>query len=483
MGEPIAPPEATGGGSTSATEDGGGGMAVATNSGGDESGGGPGNGGMGGIAEGGAGGEGGEGGSGPPAKPVCDQALPLYDGPLCGPGYPCLAEADEFADTNYQFRNGQPSIAVDGDCRPHLGYSHSEGGHNAKYARRNGANNWFVEFPGFAYPRTEVAVTINGVAYLLGNDFGKGTYIHDNSDGGVWSQGSAFPNSTGLTHNTPNFFLDESGNFQTVLFDGAQDRLVNASFGGMWSFTDTFGGDLTSRFASGMEPASGAMHTIHWRFVSPAFTLFWATPNLGLVTEKVMDTGSSSLGSLEQKQAVAVSAPDAGNPHGQPRVLMGYKNNGTTQLHYYWRVGKDNWSNTLVAAEEPNNYEYCNFEPSGPNDTCDYDYHDFTPIAVVTTPGAEVRFLWVDSHKKGTYETIDFGGGNYYFVGGTDNSSGALMVSWVDEFGEVGSQPLDDVDTQATSGGVALDRTGRIHVALFEPGDGGTALRYVAMHY
>jgi hypothetical protein len=111
---------------------------------------------------------------------------------------------------------------------------------------------------------------------------------------------------------------------------------------------------------------------------------------------------------------------------------------------------------------------------------CSYDYREIWPIGVVASQGGDVRFVYEKLHYKGTSIGV-CNGGFCYWEPQTEESTGQVLVGWIDGNQQPGSVVVADA-IMAVGGTVALDAVGTIHVAAYDAyplSQDGTTVRYL----
>jgi hypothetical protein len=188
-----------------------------------------------------------------------------------------------------------------------------------------------------------------------------------------------------------------------------------------------------------------------------------------------------------ERQVIAVTPPDANNPLGRPHALFArpLADDPTRNELVYATRDAGTWSLSPVVAEAPPG-PGCPM-PSGPGETCAFQYEILYPLAIWTSRGGDVRFLYA-KHTIDTTVT-SFCDPNLpppdqcmWNVSG-DASTGKLFVGWPGS--TPGSTPVLD-GVMAVGGTASLDAVGNVHVAIYDqaPYDAGTNLpsvRYVVL--
>jgi hypothetical protein len=427
------------------------------------------------------------------APPVlCDPAAPAYDGPLCGPPErPCLVLADSTLPSPAAFRNDAPAVAVDAQCLPQVAFSVAEGGYQGFHARLGTDGRWDVTATPFPIATVAAALTPAGAPVLLAYDGTFGVALWTLGAAGDWlSQavpGEMLASASGMQRGRDGVvhaaLRDSGGMVHHARLAGAPDAA--------WQLAP-LGERTDARTVLALSPGPGEVpHLAWWRSDSAAgdWLLRWSQGDTDI--ETVSRLGSAGLELESQRHALAVGPANAENPGGQPHVLFARRRQddpGVTELVHATRTAADTWTSALVDDSEVPDAASCAYEPTAPGETCDVRADALWPIAVVAGAAGDVRLIYVEQHLDYTLTATcqpSPRGDHCEWNESEDRSTAALYVAWPDDGagagnGAIARAAVADVFL-ASTGTVALDRTGSLHVALYgeEPGAGGLRVRYL----
>jgi hypothetical protein len=423
----------------------------------------------------GGGGAGGEGGA-PPA--VCEPGLPPFGGALCGPpALPCALLADEVLPSPPSFRNDSAAIAADGYCAPHIAYSVAENGFHGFYARRDDQGAWSAEETPFPIATVAIEAAQDGTPFVLAYNGAFGASLW-NLTNGQWVGGTQIPGQA-ITW-AAGMGRDSAGVLHAAGKNSTDDVLY-ARYENGWTLTQ-IGAKTSARVPLALSD-SGAPHMAFWASNMSGWHLHWAAPPAA--PEVATPLGSSLLDVQHQRHAIAVTAADGQNPAGRPHLLFDRPVPNASprqELAYATRQGAGAW-NVFPLDQDKAQASYCNNSPGGPGEACDFDFEETWPIAVVASRSGDVRFLYVKHQRQGTYVSTCLPPPQdiCYWTPQTDNSTGQLLVGWLDGGQQPGSAPVAD-GILAVAGTAALDALGRMHIAVYDtypPSQDGTTVRYL----
>lgn len=409
------------------------------------------------------------------ALPVqCTPAAPS-NGPLCGPPeHACAVLVDATLPSPSSFRNDAPAVAVADPCQPQVSFSVAEGSFHGFHARLDPDGLWAVTGTPFPIATVAAVVAPGGAPVLLTDDgsFGVTLWKHDGV-AGDWIERPV----PGLMHaNAAGMQRDSQGEVHAALRDSTGQvyhaRLADEPDAD-WQL-EPLGERTDARAVLALSPAAPGEvpHLAWWQADSAAgdWRLRWS-PGAGNI-ETVAALGSSGLEIESQRHALAVGPADAANPAGRPHLLFARRRQsdaGVTALFYATRSGPDTWTTTLVDDSDVAGGSYCNHDPIQSGETCDVRTDALRPIGAVVGPAGDARLLYVEQHLDYTLSATcqpTPRGEHCEWRTSEDRSTAALYVAWSDGTGAVARAAVADVFL-ASTGTVALDEVGTMHVALY----------------
>jgi hypothetical protein len=243
-----------------------------------------------------------------------------------------------------------------------------------------------------------------------------------------------------------------------------------------WSLVP-LGPSGTPRVALAVAP-EGTPHLAYWSNAGGSWSLSWHTPSMG--AETAVPLNGSSLELASQMHSIAVTS-EAMNPGGSPHILV-VRNLPVPQAHellYAYRAG-GKWAFMPIDQEKVAGANYCNYSPTQPGETCNFDYETIIPIGMVASQGGTVGAVYNKVHRIGTLMANCNDPMFCYWQPSADNSAGEIVVATY-AGGALAAKSTVGANALIQSATAAIDTIGRIHIAVYEspPGQSGTTVRYL----
>ncbi len=404
----------------------------------------------------------------------CGKALLPYSGGLCGPkAKPCKVKISEKVPVPTAVRNAGPSLAPVSGGAVDLLIPDSTKGQVGYLAHRSGAAKWQVTKVAMSVTAgTLMRPTAGGLSALIYGWYGSGktTTYWAGSAGGAWKKVDAPPASQGGYPGTTQ--MDQAGCVHAIYYRNDGSGLNYGVRSSGWKQHASMLG--FSRSALALAP-NGVAHLTTWRAAWPGKPagLYWAVP--GLKEELVSSAGGTATHTGQIGMALAATA-------GGEVELLAYRWDKAfkkRQLIHVRRPATGGWVITPLAQTTSTQCGQCQVG------LCNYDYHEYAPLAAVASASGDVRLLYAHRHRKGTLQgkkPHPFGYCQWHLV--SDSSTGDVSMAWYagakvqTATVATGIKPLDD--------GVAhLDSKGQIHMAFqtLVPGSQGftTDIRYLVV--
>ncbi|MBN2360372.1 MAG: hypothetical protein JXR83_13040 [Deltaproteobacteria bacterium] len=399
---------------------------------------------------------------------------------ICGDSTrPCRVAVDE---TVFQHSNlmMMPGLALDTDHVPHLLFNQNLGGFNGYYAVRTGADSWAIEdLPG-SVASGGIGIGAGGGPYAVTNGGNFVTsLLRRNSEG--WSAIEVIP---GQIHgpNGQGVEVDPDGDQVHAAVISSDNRALYALHTNTWTTRELNTGVSSYGYALALSPQREP-HLAHIATGGESgWKVYWAAPPAA--TELVRSLETSGL--VRSEIALAVP-PRAGNvdrdPH--PHLLFALPQSGNPGSHDLMladRSSNGQWRLRTVAADTPGDDLRCLSRPTSEGETCDYDYDEVRPLAVVADELGNVRHLYSWLRSRGTMRTY-CEGSLCFWEPDVDTSTGALRLGWID-----GSGAAHDADiltaAWVTAASARIDGLGRIHIVALDrgaPPAGAASIRYLRL--
>lgn len=390
---------------------------------------------------------------------------------LCGARGPaCVVRRDELVSPDPAFRNDAPALALRGDCGPAVLYSEAVGGYFGFYSERTGGNAWTSESTPMPVATGSLEVdpaADEAIAVVDDGAFGVSLWRRS---AGVWKQTSPL---AGMNHaRAGQLVRDDQGALHLAHIDGAEQAQLDV-FDGAWSKSQIdSAANIQVRLAL---DAAAAPHLTYWSSKEATWKLYHAAPPA--LPELVMPLQSNSLELAHT--SLALAGADATPWVWAARKQLGPFNHDLVLLH---RVAPAKWDAETLVAEDGLADKYCDGEPQGPGQVCEYDYVRLFPLALFAA-AAEVRAVYSAINYKGsmTSQCKNMPFPICVWVPQSDTSTAELRVAWP------GSAPQDHQvvaeDVFAFSASGRLDPGGYMHLAFYDlaPGDQDPVVRYLAI--
>ena len=398
-----------------------------------------------------------------------------WSGALCGPAAtPCVVQAAETIEPLRVARNGIPTIAVDDACEPAVLHAQSEGGTLGFFAQRVAMGSWDVQATPFPMNQggldfDPVSGSFSAIVYEGGFQVSARTY-----DGVAWNAGDPLMGSQSLS--TKAFAATGDAAVLHAVLGQPGVGFIDATWSGAWMLAP-----LPSGVATDLSPAlavalDGTHHFTYWHTGGMDPVLRWET-SLGAL-EDVMPYGAGPV-STNLVQEIALTDDGVGGV--VPWVLAGTATAvaGRVQVQVARRDGVGVWTPTVVASEDPTGETTCDVPPTMPGELCTLDRTTYRPIAITSSLGGDVRWLYTEVHELVDYASDCTPGCEWVPL--SDMSTYDVLLGWLDA--GVPQQAVILPDVRMIRGNVEVDGQGAMHVVAYvaEVPDGpgsGTSVEY-----
>jgi hypothetical protein len=403
--------------------------------------------------------------------PGCYDPLTFpWSGSLCGPAaLPCVVQASETIEPLAAARSGTPTVAVDDDCAPSVLHAQSDGGALGFFAQRTGDDMWNVQATPF--PMSQGGLDFDPLtgffeAMVYEGGFQMSARVWD---GLVWDAGDPLPGSHSLS--TKAFQLTGDAVLHGVLQQPGVG-FVDATWDAAWMLAAMPSGGPTDVSPSLAVAPDGTHQFTYWHSDVGGPALRWETTT-GSLEEVMPYVGAVVQPALAQEIAIT----DDGAGGAVPHVIAGRETGVGTRVEvvYARRDGVAAWTTYVVAAEDPTGETTCDVAPTMPGEVCTLDRTTYRPLAIVSSLGGDVRWLYTDAH-----ELVDYASEcapECVWVPTADVSTYDVRLGWL-EGGVPTSVPLF-LDTRLGRANAEIDGAGTMHVVAYaeEVPDGpGTGL-------
>ena len=395
-----------------------------------------------------------------------------YAGPLCGgPGPACVIERDEVPHGTLSERVNEPALALDQACQPRILYDARESEPEGHYVERGPDGTWTHEL--FPAPLERAGLVIDpadGVPTAVVEDDAHGLALFRRV-GGVWDDIAAIPGPR--TIRTRSVTRDGQGRVWSAAYDDAK-KLRLELFDGAWKSSLQGGVTLAGLPFIAISPVDDRRHLLTWRTVGEEQFAEW---QIAGEPAELITTASKKLFGFGTAVGAVVPSLDAEVPDVPFVLLSRGKPTGGQELMLAHRPKPGQWVVEHVAEELPGLDVTCNnIVPKVAGEQC-FDHHRrFTPEAVLTSVGGDVRFLWMRNDWDTELLAVCEPDCQWQIVGG-GGPSGELFIGWR---GDDGPESSSLAELHGGGFDVELDSTGDIHVAYWGgPGVNVSQLRYL----
>ncbi|MCX4240785.1 hypothetical protein [Paraliomyxa miuraensis] len=381
-----------------------------------------------------------------------------WSGPLCGPAAaPCVVQASETIEPMQLPRNGTPSIAVNDDCEPAVLHATSQGGTLGFFAQRTAPGVWDVQPTPF--PMSQGGLDFDPVTGFFGAMVYEGAFqvsarIHD---GVAWNGGDPLMGSQSLS--TKAFALTGDATLHGVLQQPAVG-FVDATWPGAWMLAGMPSGGPTDLSPALAVAPDGTHHFTYWSTGGMSPMLRWETSAGGL--EDVMPYG---IGPVSPALAQELVLTDDGAGAMVPHVIAGAQTaiGNRVQVIHARRDGAALWTTSVVASEDPTGETTCDVPPLGPGELCTLDRTTYRPLAIASSLGGDVRWLYTEVHELVDYASDCMPGCEWVPL--VDMSTYDVLLGWLE-----GGAPQSTVilpDVRAIRANMEVDGQGVMHVVAY----------------
>jgi hypothetical protein len=403
--------------------------------------------------------------------PSCYDPLVFpWAGPLCGPAaVPCVVQAAETIEAQAVARSGTPSVAVDDACAPSVLHAQSEGGALGFFAQRTGDDTWDVQPTPFDMSQGGLDFDpatgwFGAMVYEGGFQVSARTY-----DGLAWDAGDPLAGSYALS--TKAFALTGDA----VLHGFLQETgvgFVDGTWDAAWMLAPLASGGPTDVSPALAVAVDGTHHFTYWHYDVAGPMLRWGDSASGAL-EDVMAYGSGAVAAGLAQEITLTD--DGGGP--VPHVLAGTQTGpgGRVEVIYARRDGVATWVPYVVASEDPTGETTCDVAPTMPGEVCTLDRMTYRPLAITSSLGGDVRWLYTEVH-----ELVDYASEcapECIWTPTADLSTYDVRLGWLE--GGVPQSVVLLTDRRLARANVEVDGEGTMHVVAYAeevPDDAGTGL-------
>lgn len=381
-----------------------------------------------------------------------------WSGSLCGPAAaPCVVQAAETIEPMQVARNGTPSIAVNDDCEPSVLHAQTDGGTLGFFAQRTGVGTWDVQPTPF--PMSQGGLDFDPVTGFFGAMVYEGAFQISarTYDGVAWNAGDPLMGSQSLS--TKAFALTGDATLHGVLQQPGVG-FVDATWPGAWMLAGMPSGGPTDVSPALAVAPDGTHHFTYWGTGGMEPMLRWETSMGGL--EDVMSYGT---GPVSPALAQEVVLTDDGAGGMVPHVIAGTQTavGGRVQIIHARRDGVATWTTYVVASEDPTGETTCDVLPLGPGELCTLDRTTYRPLAIASSLGGDVRWLYTEVHELVDYASDCMPGCEWVPL--ADMSTYDVLLGWLE--GGVPQSTVILPDVRAVRANVEVDGQGLMHMVAY----------------
>jgi hypothetical protein len=215
----------------------------------------------------------------------------------------------------------------------------------------------------------------------------------------------------------------------------------------------------------------GTHHFTYWHNDVGGPVLRWETSAGGL--EVVMPyVGLAVQPALAQEIAIT---DDGGG--AVPHVIAGRETGVGTRVEviYARRDAPDTWTTYVVAAEDPTGETTCDVPPTMPGELCTLDRVSYRPLAIASSLGGDVRWLYGQTHELVDYASECAPG--CLWVPTADMTTYDVRLGWLEA--GVPTSALLLADVRLARANAEIDGMGTMHVVAYAeevPDGAGTGM-------
>lgn len=410
--------------------------------------------------------------SGEPPTSCYDPTVFPWAGTLCGPAaMPCVVQAAETIEPLQVPRNGSPSVATDDSCAPSVLHAQSMGGTLGFFAQRTGDDTWNVQPTPF--DMSQGGLDFDPATGSFGAMVYEGAFqVSARTYDGLWSAGDYLPGSQSLS--TKAFALTGDATLHGVLQQPGVG-FVDSTWDAAWMVAGVPSGGPTDVSPALAVADDGTHHFTYWHNDMAGPVLRWET-SAGTF-EDIMPYGAAMV-SAALAQEITLTDDGGG---AVPHVIAGSETavGGRVQVIYARRDGIDTWVTYVVASEDPTGETTCDVPPLAPGEVCTLDRTTYRPLAIASSQGGDVRWLYTEVHELVDYASECLPDCNWAVV--TDMSTYDVQLGWLE-----GGVPMAVVllaDVRLVRASAEIDGEGNMHVVAYaqevpDAGGSGTTVEY-----
>lgn len=389
--------------------------------------------------------------------PGCyDPAVFPWAGPLCGPAaMPCVVQAAETIEPLQVARSGSPAVAVDDACAPSVLHAQSSGGTLGFFAQRTGDDAWDVQPTPF--DMSQGGLDFDPVTGFFGAIVYEGGFqVSARSYDGVWSAGDYLAGSHSLS--TKAFALTGDAALHGVVQQPGVG-FVDAVWDGAWMPAALPSGGPTDVSAALAVAEDGTHHFTYWHNDLGGPMLRWET-SAGAVEDVIAYGGAMVSAAIAQE----ITLTDDGGG-AVPHVIAGSETGvgGRVQVIYARRDGVDTWVTYVVASEDPTGETTCDQPPVMPGEVCTLDRTRYRPLAIASSQGGDVRWLYTEVHELVDYASECLPECAWAPI--ADMSTYDVLLGWLE--GGVPQSVVLLADMRLVRANMEVDGEGNMHVVAY----------------
>ena len=373
-----------------------------------------------------------------------------------------MLAVDEVVDDSVRNRFDQPSIVVDEDCQPRI-LTHYQWGH------RDTGGEWTVETApaGFRTGGLDFDAATGQVWAFVSEALETNVHAWDGEDWSAQGQAHTYRGVSAAG------VLPTGDDRARLLLSDSMASLERADLdGGVWTYPDSIlvGAFPVLPHLRGDPDAPQVSYRYDFFSGNPTE---WAGPGIEVAVDSSgwwPDwTWIPSARDTALQHALAVD--DADVPHVLSLRSAG---DGLLETVLARRDAANDWALYSVATDEGT---VCLAEDYSADETCDYDYVETRPLALVAAGAGEVLAFIAVAHRVGTVQAA--GAGTLYWTELSDTSDYELHLAWLEEDAITTTTLLTDRRIERLS--TFLDDDGRIHLAALEGPHDQTIATYLRL--
>ena len=326
----------------------------------------------------------------------CGARSRRYRGPLCGTdNKPCKILRSEIVASTGKGFTSAPSLALDAQQRPHITYNHNHGGYHGFHSFRTGANQWKTS--KWSQPAAHLEIASNTKGQLSAVTY-NGSYRHSlwRFEQEKWKVLHQWKGSYGGKPQTLD--SDDVGCLHFTYKHKDKAELIYARYQkGKWGQKSWSNLGFTQGANIRLSP-KGTPHIALWSrdAMQRKGGLFWTNAS----QKPAIVQPEAAGGSRAQMVLLEVTGEKNGieTPHILFNHLPNFRQKAVKGHLTYLSRENGQWKRLTL---ETNAHQPCR-EPQAENETCQYDYTNHTPLAIVHGGTKEtLRILYTKHHYSG----------------------------------------------------------------------------------